>query len=170
MTGSEVELSYTDWVAIYAGLVATAALALEVRRWTESGPKLRLSVSQVMHVYDGRGAVGDEGYIFATMVNRGSLPSSIEAVAIMSFRSIFHRIVLFKNYWAALVLRPYPNEPLPHVINPGEIWKGGVIYDEELKQSIAKQAVFVAVYVSHRNRPMLKRIVLRKALEAAESS
>ena len=32
-------------VAIYAAIVATGALFLEIRRWVESGPRLHLTVS-----------------------------------------------------------------------------------------------------------------------------
>lgn len=155
-----MSLSYTDWIAVYAGLVATAALTLEVRRWVESGPHLKLSVSPVMKLFEG-GAVCDEEFLFATVVNRGSLPTSIEAMALLSFRSWFDRVVRFRNYWSAIILRPYPDLPLPHVLHPGQIWKGGVIYDEELQTKLQKQSIFVAIYVSHRSRPLLKQIVLQ---------
>ena len=34
----------TTWVAIYAAIVATGAVLLELRRWIESGPRLYVSM------------------------------------------------------------------------------------------------------------------------------
>ena len=43
------------WVAVYAAIVATGALFLEVRRWFESGPRLYLMASTNM-IFVGGGA------------------------------------------------------------------------------------------------------------------
>lgn len=152
-------MSATDFIASYAAIVATAALALEVRRWVEGKPRLILSISPSMQMFDGMGSIDkDKEYFVSTVVNRGALQSSLEAVTLLSFGSLFSRTLRFKPTWSAVCLRPIGSPTLPHTIATGELWRGAIEYDADLRDRVDSGKLFVGIYVTHRNRPLLKKV------------
>lgn len=76
---------------IYAAIVATAALALEVRRWVESGPRLVLTIMSQAKAFGG--PVPDENtYLHARVTNRGVMPTTLTNFAHHSYSSRLHRL------------------------------------------------------------------------------
>lgn len=66
----------SDWIAIFAVIIASGALALEIRRWFESG--VRLSVSVMADAQLAGGLEEDDAeYLGVFVVNRGNTPTTI---------------------------------------------------------------------------------------------
>lgn len=113
-----LSMTGTDWIAVYAAIVAPGALALEVRRWFESGPRLTVQATPDM-VMIGNGR-REDGLLVVTAINRGDAPTTITSLGIIEY----------PGYWARLRNRPTrafviadPNDsrPLPHVLAPGTL-------------------------------------------------
>jgi hypothetical protein len=164
----------TDWwtisIAAYAAIVATGALALELRRWFESGPRLSIQVMPEMKTFNMPGTEGNT-YLFTNVANRGNAPTTITHFALCDYGSWFRRL-RSKSIWTAVV--PHPSPPgipsnIPHTLQPGEIWCGMARHDSELKNRMAGGQLHVIVYASHADKPMYKRVRLRaKPPEDAE--
>ena len=152
------QLSATDATAIYAAIVATGALALEIRRWFESGPRLTLSIISKAKTYGGV-LPDDKEYLVARVTNRGDLPSTISNFALHEYRSVFHR---FFNRSSKSAIVPHPEvlggPILPHVCQPGTEWSGATTYNQELVDWASTGKLFVAVYYSHTHKPLKRKV------------
>jgi hypothetical protein len=161
----------TDWwtviVAAYAAIVATGALFLEVRRWFEAGPRLTITVAPEMILINVPGAEGNT-YLFATVTNRGSAPTTISGFHLFDYENWFNRL-RSKPKWAAAILHPHPQAHvvnIPKVVQPGEVWEGAALYEGNLKERIERGWLYVIIYASHADKPMRKRVRPRPKLPA----
>jgi hypothetical protein len=98
------QLTTTDATAIYAAIVATGALALEIRRWFESGPKLYLTIMSQAQLF-GTGQQDESEYLAARVTNRGDRPTTITSYGLHQYKSPFHRW-LNRSSKSAIVPRP----------------------------------------------------------------
>ncbi len=144
-------------LAIYAAIISTGALALEIRRWFESGPRLSLLMIPVAQT---RGGISDENrYLHITVSNRGAMPTTLTNFCLFQYKTIFHRWMQ-RPERAAVV----PNterlggNPLPYVIVPGTDWHGATTYDQGLKDWALTGRLFVGVVSSHHHRARLKKV------------
>ncbi len=159
------ETSITDWlvitVAAYAAIVATAALGLEVRRWFESGARLKIDIMPEAKTFNIPGTEGNT-YLVATVTNRGNAPTTITHFAVRDYGSWLGRI-RSKPTWTVVIPSPQPpgtTSIIPKTLQPGEIWTGMVLYDDkdELKGRIETGQLYVMIYASHADKPILKRV------------
>ena len=75
----------------YASVVATAALALEIRRWFETGPRLKLTVIPRSRLVGG--VTEDKNvYLTARITNTGNLPTTILNFALLEYKSYLNKI------------------------------------------------------------------------------
>ena len=152
------QLTTTDATAIYAAIVATGALALEIRRWFESGPKLTLTLIPIAKLFGGIEPDENE-YLCARITNRGDRPTTITNFALHQYRSLIHRH-LNRAFRSAIVPRPEVGGgiALPHVLQPGTQWAGMAIYNAELIDWARTGALFVAIYSSGSRRPIKRKV------------
>lgn len=159
------EMPVTGWwtvaIAAYAAVVATGALALEVRRWFESGARISINLMPEAETLNVPGTEGNI-YLVATVTNRGNSPTTITHFAMRDYGSWIGRIRR-RSKWNAFVASPQPPgavHNLPSILEPGEVWSGLARYDEEgnLKRRIRGGYVYVAIYASHADKPTLQRV------------
>jgi hypothetical protein len=153
----------TDWwtiiIAAYAAIVATGALALEIRRWFESGPRLSLHIMPKTEMINAPGTEGNT-YLFATVTNRGSAPTTITHFELCDYGSWFGRL-RSKPTWRSLVLHPHPSphvSNLPAITQPGQIWQGMALYEHDLEKRIEGRWLYVMIHASHTDKPTSKRV------------
>lgn len=159
-------------VAIYAAIVATGALALEVRRWFESGPRIKVRIQPNMVMVGGRQT--NENFLVATVRNRGNVATTITTMGMIYYPNAFWRIIRQKgNHFVV----PHPGvdgmpSSVPHVLEPGTQWTGLVNKTANESQSgIADWEdgnLLVEVYTSDRDRPYRVRVPKRKSKLATE--
>jgi hypothetical protein len=63
--------SQTSWIAIYAAIVATAALLLNFRSWYEKRVRLKLSLMPDAMIMGGFQERDEKGLMALNVVNRG---------------------------------------------------------------------------------------------------
>lgn len=145
-------------IAAYAAVVSTGALALEVRRWFESGPRLHLKLMPNAIIV-GAGEKSNQSYVVATVINRGSQPTTITHMGYFGYRNTWDRIRGAKCH-QAIVANPSsgfaPN--VPHLIQPGSQWQGLGRYTPELLEHIKNGRYYVQIICSHRSKPLTKLI------------
>ena len=160
-----LQMDASSWVAIYAAIVGTGALALEVRRWVESGPRLSIAVMPEAALSTDRGKE-IKRYLVVTVRNRGNAATTLTHLEIRRMENLNERIrgKPSKQY---VVMRPEPpgSPPvLPSVLEPGRQWMGMALPDAEMRDEIASGHMYVAIHGSHSERPTIKKIPVPKAI------
>ena len=150
----------TAALAIYAAIISTGALALEFRRWFESGPRLSIRLMSAAQIIGGWGD-DDWSYISVRVANLGDRPTTLTNMALLEFRSIFHRWLRRQSY-SAIVIRPeaYGGATLPYVLAPGTEWSGTIRYSHDLKRRALSGHLFVGIYGSHGPRGHVRKVVV----------
>jgi hypothetical protein len=86
---------WQTWTAIYAAFVATAALALEVRRWFETGVRLRMRLkcqtpsSSVLQCWQ-------PAELVVTVSNRGDRATTITHLTVLDFSGAWLFVLVAK--------------------------------------------------------------------------
>lgn len=151
----------TTLVAIYAAIIATAAFALETRRWVEARARLRISIMAPAHTFGGD-FDDDQEYLFATVSNVGAAPTTLTHFGLVCFPSMIAR-VRNRPAFSAWVGQPkFSPAPLPYVIQPGTEWSGAANFDEELKNLVKQGGLYIAFFHSAGSRPAIRKIIIRE--------
>jgi len=149
----------SDLVAILALIIASGALALEVRRWIESGPRLTLSLMVNMLTVPN-----DDGEAKAALfvTNRGTVPTTLTNFTAHIFTSRWH-VLWNKPLESMIVLTgnsQYGDQTLPYELQPNRRWLGIVKYDAKLLEARRKGQLYFGVTASHSDRT--KRIFVKE--------
>ena len=160
-----MKMSAEAWVACYAAIVATGALALEIRRWFESGPKLITKARANMVLIDGSETI--EGLLVVDVVNRGDASTTIETLAILEFPNIWKRWRM-KPSRSFIIPHPQPKgtpPSLPKLLSPGQKWTGIGHDRSDVTGDIQTGQFYAAVYTTDRDRPYLAHVPKRTVRE-----
>jgi len=156
-----------DWIASYAAIVATGALALEIRRWFEGRLRLYLRASPDMQII-GAGPGGDDtDLVVVSVYNRGEVPTTITNFGLLRFDSWLARLRL-RSSWSAIVPNPQARGApaiIPFELEPGRQWMGMVQQRSDLAD-FASGEYWAAIYTTGRNRPYLAPIRRRGSPKA----
>lgn len=157
-----LSLQPTEWIAIYAAIIATGALFLEVRRWFETGAKIRTDIMPFANVIGGY-EKDENDYLFVGVTNNGDRPTTITHFVLHEYDSVFHRLVRKARYSGIVPKPELSGTPaLPFLLEPGIRWGGQAIYNEELLARAKSGKLFVGVYCSHSTKPFLKWVDSKK--------
>jgi hypothetical protein len=145
-------MSATEVAAWWGAVAATLVIVWDVYKWATSGPRVRIRVEA------DRLMVGDpmrEGETFITVraTNTGDRPTTLTNLGFSYYRSWWHRKLLRKPDSNAVVTLGGTPHQLPHKLEPGGVWDGAAIQDEELKKMAAHGYLEMVVYQSHTGRP-----------------
>lgn len=151
-----MDLEAADVIASYAAIVATGALALEIRRWFDSAIRLTVNLMPDAKMTDDP---TDRTYLAVFVANRGPTPTTITHLTLHEYPSLWARL-RGKASWNAIVVNPAPvGQPnIPQQISPNEKWAGLAVYDDDLMERRKRGHLFVAIQATHRDEPMLKRV------------
>jgi len=143
-------MTNSDWISALALLVAGGALALEVRRWFESGPSLKLSVmgDAIMMPYDD-----GEPRLALTVRNVGNAPTTLTHMVLHGFQTPWDK-VRRKPCFSAVV----NNADIPFEMGINKSWTGRVLYGPEISDLRAKGQLYVGVVSAHRDRDYLIKV------------
>ncbi|RCK33384.1 hypothetical protein TH9_10870 [Thalassospira xiamenensis] len=151
-----------DWIsasiALYAAIVATGALALEIRRWVENGPKLSLSLMLTAQSTADYDLPGDERqkFILLTAVNSGNAPTTVTHIILHRYNSLFSRFRMRPSESWVVVKNSIC--PLPYTLEVAKIFHGQINHDSELVAHIKSGNLYVGVAVTHKKYPILLHV------------
>ncbi|MBB6467943.1 hypothetical protein HNQ96_003826 [Aminobacter lissarensis] len=143
-----------DWAAFYAAIVATGALFLEMRRWVESGPKLRISTMPEGQIATNLGVVS-KTYIVVNVSNRGGTATTITHLAFCTYDKWWRRLL---DRPSSTYIVPDPSPPggtqrLPYLLEPGTRWMGMAEHDPEISKLVGEGKLWVQLFASHSDKP-----------------
>lgn len=156
-----------DWIAIGAAVVASAALALEVRRWIESGPRL------ILVVRAGQRLVQDQQMQPGTfkalhLTNTGSAPTTITEFGLATFKSRWHRFRANPENYSVITTPQQVDRSLHDM--PVKIEPGSVLHVRLGPNDNSRTGQWLWVKASHRNKPYLTRIPPAQRAAATEEA
>ncbi|WP_047508035.1 MULTISPECIES: hypothetical protein [unclassified Rhizobium] len=152
-----------DWIAIYAAIVATGALSLEIRRWFESGPKISITANPGMSII-GAGGLEAEDLLVVKATNRGDAPTTITHLCLLEYSNTLQRW-RDKASKQFVILHPqlpgYPSV-IPYVLKVGEQWTGIGHDRTDVTGDVQSGNMWAGIYTTDRRRPYLVRIKKRE--------
>lgn len=140
----------SDWIAIIALIVSSGALFLEVRRWFEEKPRLKLSVMR-----DAIEFPDDDGKpkLALTVVNRGNMPTTLTHMVAFLYKSRWHKWRR-KSYRAGLV----NSTRIPAELGVNKNWIGMMLYEEDMLEGRNRGELYVGVIAAHSDREFLVHV------------
>ena len=148
-------------IAVYAAVVATAVAIWDVVKWKMQGPRLEVVAQSGIRLY-GAGQADDRDYIVLRVTNRGDRPTTLTNMGYLCYRNDFAaRWSRNSSTFAAIVPNPSDAQPLPFVLAPGVQWVGMGIQDGEISRMARSGCLMCALYHSHTNTPVVRRVVIR---------
>jgi hypothetical protein len=147
-------------IAAYAAVVATGALFLEVRRWFESKPRLKLQVVPRGAILRGDGTPPQKGILILYVTNRGTTPTTVNTMIIYRMTSIWQRV---RGRPAESFVVPNPNLdglPLnvPFQLDANKMWTGIMKKNSDFIADIENGEYYAGVFVTHRDKAIIKKI------------
>jgi hypothetical protein len=153
----------TDWTATIALILSAGALLLELRRWVESGVriKLRVMADAISFPYDDK-----KEKLVLIVSNYGTMPTTTTHMVVHTFSSAFHRWTR-KPLKSFIVAKTGISE-LPHKLESSDVWMGQMNYDDQAKALRNSRKLFVGVLCSNSDRTYLIRVPPKKSLGAQQ--
>lgn len=147
--------NFSGLVAAYAAIVATGALALEIRRWFESGAKL--NVTYMLDAITFPRESDDKKHIVITVANRGDTATTITNLGFQVYDSYWKRL-RGKSSHAFIANRPSQVQPIPYLLEPGGRWMGMCIQSIEVDGLVKSGNLWAEVYATHSDKPISIRL------------
>lgn len=152
-------MELTKIAAWWGAVIATLLLGWDIYKWKRSGPIINVSVSSNMKpVGNSLSRIQDKTFIYVEVVNKGDRKTTITHLVVFHYSSFFKKLINKKNMQGIVVSAL--NKPLPYVLEPGELWQGGILQNKELEEMIKNGYLYCGIFHSSGNKPILRRVVL----------
>lgn len=127
-----MQLTTTDYIAIYGAVVATFVFMWDVVKWASSGARLRTSANCHVVYHDSRvikvsqTEYGESRelaeYCYIEVTNSGDQPATILSI------EATHKVQRKEGQmsYGGVQFTPHFGKTLPHVIAPGEVWSARI--------------------------------------------
>lgn len=143
-------MTHSDWISLIALAIASGALALEIRRWFEGGPRLNFSViGDALIMPDGDG----EMRIALTVRNRGNAPTMLTHLVLYGYETRWKK---FRNDSCFAAVGTDPSIPCELGLNRS--WTGIVRYMPELTKLREDGKLYVGVVSAHSDKNFLIKV------------
>ena len=134
-------MSFSDFVACYAAIVATCAAGVAVWQVLRTRRRLKITAKPNMSVMNGDGSKDDNTYIVVSAINIGPTPLTISHLFYEKF-SHPHMRIGNRREEGGISKQP----TLPAKINPGDEWVGLIIQNDEISQDVRAGKIWVTVH------------------------
>ena len=153
----------TNIAAWWGAAIATSVLIWDIYKWTHSGPIINVTASPNMKTF---GKIPnhpkDKKYISVEVTNTGTQKTTITHLMSSHYKSLIFKLIknTDKNY---AVLTPAFLAPrLPHILEPGERWMGGIEQNNELEKLSRNGLLYCGIYHSGSKKPVMQRVIIHK--------
>lgn len=157
-----MQFQSSDLIAVYAAIVATGALVLEVRRWFEAGPKLVIRVSpEAVRLTIGGSETEKHQIAMVSVYNRGGSPTTLTSIMILKYNTPFHRLLgdPEASYFIPNPSMDPKNPGMPTELNPGQKWQAYISKErDDAVGNLVSGKHYAEIMATHRDRPYIVRI------------
>jgi hypothetical protein len=146
-------------VAAYAAIVATAALALEIRRWFESGVRLRLSVMTDSIMVGGSLPRSKDKYIGLSVNNIGEAATTVTHMVLYKYKGWWQRLRRRPDI-TAIVASPtaHSGQAFPFFLESGKYFHGLALQSDEVCEWMSEGWLYVGIIGTHSSDPILAKV------------
>lgn len=147
-------LDFITITAIWGAITGTLALSFEIYKWYKNGPKLEITVSPNMQVFDpALRKLFSEQLVMVRVVNRGTLPAKITDLLGWVFDTRLKRL-FGKPRDGFFVVDSKSSIPLPVVLEPGQDWSGYINQKKTLEMT-SNGLLYLGVQHTLSKKPVL---------------
>lgn len=157
MADINIKFTGTDIVAWWGAIIATAVLIWDVYKWRTSGPKIKFFV-QPNTLIVGDLNKKDGKYIAANVTNVGDRPTTITHFVFQHYKSYIK--MLRHKPDTSMVVLPITSQPIPYILNPGDIWQGLAIQTSEVEELSKNGYLVCGICHSHSDKEIDRRVII----------
>lgn len=119
-----MSLKWTELAAWWGAIVSSCVFAWDIYKWKRSGALVKVQATPDRYLMNTE-YPEDETFIFVTATNFGNKNTQINQLVGFWYDSLYHRILNHKSKQFQILI-PVASPPLPHVLEPGAEWSGGI--------------------------------------------
>ena len=151
----------SDFIAVYAALVATFVAVWDIVRWLTAGPRLKLRVQYDMVLAGHPTRQGT--FIIASVINRGTLPATLTNLAGAVYRNRLLRWIRKPDRQFVVMPSGDLGPGIPFVLEPGREWQGYISQEEEIEADILQGNLEIWVRHTAGDRWLKRRVEPKKS-------
>jgi len=152
-------MKLTEIAAWWGAFIATLLLFWDIYKWKRSGPIINVSASPDMEPHGNiPDRLKNKTLVFVQVVNSGDMKTTLTHLVIFHYSSFFKKLIKKKNMQGIVVSALY--NPLPYILEPGELWQGGILQNKELEEMSRNGYLYCGIIYASRKKPILQRIVV----------
>jgi len=156
-------MNATDIAAWVGAITGSCIFLWDIFKWLHGGARVIVSASPNMIAYGAAVAIaGDTDSVVVEATNIGDAKTTITHLVGFYYDSWLKRLFRLKPTKSFFVFNPGPGT-LPHVLDRGERWLGLMEQNKDLQRMSTEGYVYVGVFHSTTKRPIVARLVIRKA-------
>ena len=171
------EISTTDLIAIIAVIMAAFSLALEIRRWWESGVKLKMTCV-VDTIFKPNIIEEPNNHIYIVVSNRGDTPTTLTGLTFIYHPTIWNELrynfsmsfirqmVPYSRFWKyfnnTLRAEAIPHRFKPYFLDTGTTWHDRIFQTEEFDKYLNEGRFWLLIHASHTDKPIKRRLIRHK--------
>ena len=156
-------MNATELAAWWGAVIATLVFVWDVYKWKMAGSIINVSVSPNMQTFGGiSNGLEETTFIVVEVTNTGDRKTTLTHLIGVHYTSMFNRLRKKQNKTFIVVI-PVLSTPLPHVLEPGERWLGGIEQNQELEEMSRSGYLYCGVFHSSSKQPILQRVVVQNA-------
>lgn len=174
------QLATPDWIAVYTAIVATLAMVialgtfgLEIRRWFERGPSLKIDcypwektiygvAGPTWKTKLGERPLNPDPFLLVPVTNQGNAAATILSLSI-SIRPTWLSRRIKTGRRTTLVRYPSGDAQPPVLLDPGAVWRAHISQDADISHAIKAGQLWVELHASHRKTPISSKVRLSRA-------
>jgi len=142
------------WISIYAAILATTALALNIKTWFDSGVKLKLSVIPDGVVMGGDPQFDEKDLVILNVINRGRTPTMVSNLLLFEYQNKWR---LWRNRPTKIYVIPNPQfkgypSNVPVNLEPSQKWTGALRMRPDLKVNPHDGKHYIGITTTNRDR------------------
>jgi len=156
-------MKITELAAWWGAIIATLVLVWDMYKWKRSGPIINVSASPGMKTVGNLpNHLEGKKYISIEVTNTGNKKTTITHLVVFHYISLFQKLIKRKDKSFIVGTPAFFPPPLPHVLEPGERWLGGIEQACELEEMSRNGYLCCGIYHSSSKKPVLQRVIIHK--------
>ncbi len=154
-------MNATEIAAWWGASIATMVLIWDVFKWIRTGPIINVFASPDMQTHGSiSDGTHDKTFVTVEVTNTGDRKTTLTHLVGFHYANRFQWLRNKKNK-TFIVANPAFSAVLPHVLEPGERWLGGIEQNEELDDISRNGYLYCGVYHSGGKKAVLQRVIVR---------
>lgn len=155
-------MTLTDWVALYAAIVATLVFVWDIVKFVRSGPKVKVKMAP-NSVLIGNGNFSEEKYIRFQIDNIGDRDTTIQSVTGVVYNNWFKKLIGSPKKDGHFFVPGFlhtGDKDIPQIIKVGETWSGCVLQEGKLVELTQQNIVMINIHGNFSSKPILKKLTI----------